>query len=345
MNIVSPSELIYFVEAERWAVFWDGFYITQNLTNLIKASLRVTTKGLRDGKARIIHYGSINTYKPPTNFKKTKEIVTYYHVVPQDTRTIQSLKEHIDEIDLIHTSCNITKEALVQKDIDGSKIKVIPLGVDHKVFNEYPEKSLLRKKYGLPLDKFIIGSFQKDGVGWSEGNEPKLIKGPDVLIDVIRQLAINNEIFILLTGPARGYVTNKFEEYGIPYRHFYIKDYFKINTFYNMIDAYLITSRVEGGPKSLLEAMANKVPVVSTKVGMSYDLINDGKNGFITEVEDVTSLVKSIETLIKEKDLRDKVRINGYLTSLNYNWEKVAKIYYDELYALFSNINSKINRK
>ena len=42
-------------------------------------------------------------------------------------------------------------------------------------------KNKLYIKYKIPKDKIIIGSFQKDGVGWEEGNEPKLIKGPDIL--------------------------------------------------------------------------------------------------------------------------------------------------------------------
>ena len=39
-----------------------------------------------------------------------------------------------------------------------------------------------RRVLGLPASAFVVGSFQKDGVGWGEGLEPKLIKGPDVLL-------------------------------------------------------------------------------------------------------------------------------------------------------------------
>ena len=41
-----------------------------------------------------------------------------------------------------------------------------------------------RTRLGLPGSAFVVGSFQKDGVGWGEGLEPKLIKGPDVLLAV-----------------------------------------------------------------------------------------------------------------------------------------------------------------
>ena len=38
---------------------------------------------------------------------------------------------------------------------------------------------------GLPDDAFVVGSFQKDGVGWGDGLEPKLVKGPDVLVEAL----------------------------------------------------------------------------------------------------------------------------------------------------------------
>ena len=67
---------------------------------------------------------------------------------------------------------------------------------------------------------FVVGSFQKDGVGWGEGLEPKLIKGPDVLVAALEQVhAEAPGLVVLLTGPARGYVRQELDRLGIPYRH------------------------------------------------------------------------------------------------------------------------------
>ena len=45
------------------------------------------------------------------------------------------------------------------------------------------------------------------GVGWGDGLEPKLIKGPDVLLQTVALLRQRiPELFVLLSGPARGYV-------------------------------------------------------------------------------------------------------------------------------------------
>ena len=45
-------------------------------------------------------------------------------------------------------------------------------------------RAAARRALGLPESAFVVGSFQKDGVGWGDGLEPKLIKGPDVLLEV-----------------------------------------------------------------------------------------------------------------------------------------------------------------
>ena len=63
------------------------------------------------------------------------------------------------------------------------------------------------------MNAMVIGSFQKDGSGWKEGLIPKMVKGPDIFLRAIEIL--NNsipELFVLLTGSARGYVRHGLEK-------------------------------------------------------------------------------------------------------------------------------------
>ena len=66
----------------------------------------------------------------------------------------------------------------------------IPIGIDVETFTLRSPDGVVaaRRAFGLPESAFVVGSFQKDGVGWGEGTEPKLIKGPDVLLSVAEQL-------------------------------------------------------------------------------------------------------------------------------------------------------------
>ena len=67
----------------------------------------------------------------------------------------------------------------------------IPLGVNTSLFNlpKKNTKETLRRSLGIPNHAIVIGSFQKDGSGWKDGLDPKLIKGPDLFVSTLKLLA------------------------------------------------------------------------------------------------------------------------------------------------------------
>ena len=83
---------------------------------------------------------------------------------------------------------------------------------------------------------------------------------------------------------------------------------------------------------ALLESMASGVPLVSTQVGMCIDLIQDGSNGFLVDVEDIDSLASRAVELREDSDLRKSVIENALLTARSHTWRKIAKRYHEEVY-------------
>jgi glycosyltransferase involved in cell wall biosynthesis len=143
----------------------------------------------------------------------------------------------------------------------------------------------------LPDSAVVVGSFQKDGVGWGEGLEPKLIKGPDVFLQAVELLKSRvPELYVLLSGPSRGYVKEGLTRLGVPYQHVYPKRYEEIGRLFQALDLYLVTSRDEGGPKAILESMASGIPLVTTRVGQAVDLVRHGENGWVVDVEDAEGI-------------------------------------------------------
>ena len=329
------ADVIFVIEEGSWSIAWDGKYITESLKKLKLINTELSTPYFARNK--IIHFGSINCLINPYGLIELKEsnkyIVTWFHILSEDRR-LKIVPFLNKKIDFFHTSSNFTKKKLIESGFDNKKIVVIPLGVDLSHFKKYNEnqKTRLKKKYNLPTNKIIIGSFQKDGVGWGEGLEPKLVKGPDIFCEVVKKIYQDFDIYIFLTGPARGYVKKKLEEYHIPYTHIFLENYLDIVECYNTLDLYLVTSRVEGGPKALLEGMATGVPIVTTNVGMAPDLIKQGVNGFITEIEDIDQLYQYSNDILKDKELREILIKNGIKTIQEYTWEKVAKQYYQKIY-------------
>lgn len=330
-------DLSYVVEFGDWSIRWDGIYITENLNKFGYLRARITTS-YRDLKNQIIHFGSFNTFFTDKGFRKfhssNRGVVTCFHIVPDDSR-LEFMKKSGKYVDIFHTSANITKCKLIEKGISEGKIVVIPLGVDLKVFNpvDNEEKSSLRKEYGIPEHRLIIGSFQKDGVGWGEGLKPKLIKGPDIFVKTVEKLSKNYPIFVVLVGPARGFVKMELEKRNIPYKDFgYLKNSSEVAKYYDVLDLYLITSRIEGGPKQILEAWASGVPVVSTKVGMVPDITRDSENVLLVEVENFDQIANKAEQIIEDGTLKKKIILNGIEMVQDYSWEKITERYYKEIY-------------
>jgi glycosyltransferase involved in cell wall biosynthesis len=224
----------------------------------------------------------------------------YYHgdpsITPSFSKILSELKAKKKSFQRIRISHSGIEQLLINEGFE-NEIFRIPIGIDINLFpvQTLKMKAQFRTHLNIPQDAFVIGSFQKDGNGWAEGNEPKFIKGPDIFLKTLKILKFRiPELFILLTGPARGYVKSGLEVLGIPYLHFYPKKYDEISMYYQTLDAYLVSSREEGGPKAILESMASGIPIVSTRVGQAQDLIINGINGWLSDSEDYESLANNL---------------------------------------------------
>ena len=128
---------------------------------------------------------------------------------------------------------------------------------------------------------------------------------------------------MLLTGLARGYVRRELERLGIPHAHHYAGSRDELATAYHALDAYLVTSRQEGGPKGVLEAMATGVPMVSTRVGQAPEVVDDGRNGLLAEVDDVEALAEAVRGIHEDTALRERLRTEGRPTAEAYADERL----------------------
>ncbi len=78
-----------------------------------------------------------------------------------------------------------------------------------------------------------------------------------------------------------------------------------------MFDVYLMTSEFEGLPVALLEALALARPVVSTSVGGIPEVVEDGREGFLSPVGNVEGLASSVLNLLEDKKLREHMGNQG----------------------------------
>lgn len=97
--------------------------------------------------------------------------------------------------------------------------------------------------------------------------------------------------------------------------------------FYRGLDGCICTSRVEGGPHSLLEASACGVPVISTRVGLAPELITHGDNGLLIE-RSIKSIREALLLLRDSPELRISIGNRAReIIEQGWTWDQQAPRY------------------
>ncbi|MBF0627597.1 MAG: glycosyltransferase family 4 protein [Magnetococcales bacterium] len=328
----------YVTDSGNWSFKWDAHYIAQGLEPLLGQPVPIITTpwSLRH---QVILFGNRYPYffGPRDRLHPSNTLfLTWFHGEPNTgdesiDRMCAQLPAAFDRVRKVIVSCQFSRRVLMELGVAGDRIELIPLGVDPGRFRPAAprERAEIRRALDIPEGAFCIGSFQKDGVGWGDGEAPKPVKGPDLFLALLERIrGVHPGLMVLLTGPARGYVKRGLERLAIPYRHHFLDDYLQIVRYYQALDLYAITSRSEGGPKALMESWACGVPVVSTRMGMPADWILDGQNGFLADVGDTERMAEQVRSLMEDPALLDRVRAGGLETVQGLAWERVAAQYH-----------------
>ena len=297
---------------------------------------------------KAIRYSIVHFLSPPGYFggkvyqrihPSNSQVINWTHGQrtnpdPEFSRRLDNVEEVSTYVDKIVVQTSIGADTLRAEGVNPAKLVHIPLGIDTRLFRPPTpaQRAEMREELGIPPTAHCIGSFQKDGIGWDEGMEPKWVKGPDTFLRVVQRLRRDHEIFVLLTGPARGYVKRGLDRMDVPYRHVWLKDYGEVAKHYWALDLYIIASRDEGGPMALLESMASEVPVVSTRVGMSLDLLGGGDNGLLSDVDDVEGLAERASRVLADSGLRHGIVVRALHTVQQYDWSIIANRYHEDVY-------------
>jgi glycosyltransferase involved in cell wall biosynthesis len=238
---------------------------------------------------------------------------------PEFDRAHDALQRHAQRIERVQVTHDEMRELVVGAGVPEERVFKIPIGIDLEHFTPAPERD---------GSAFVVGSFLKDGIGMDEGLEPKLLKGPDTFVAVVSRLRESiPELAVFLTGPARGYVRRELDERGIPYRHVLAGSRAELAQAYHEVDVCLVTSRQEGGPKAALESMASGVPLVTTRVGQAAELVHDGVNGLLADVDDADALVAAVQRVHDDGALRARLRDAGRATAEAHAEERLDPLW------------------
>ena len=206
--------------------------------------------------------------------EKTKVICTIHHI--DESKFIKDQNEFFERdkyVNFYHATSEKTMEQLNK--ITKKEILYEPYWINPDNWFQIKNKESLRSQFEISDSIFTIGSFQRDSEGHNP-NLPKLSKGPDRLVEIIQHYKKikNNKILVILSGKRRDFLINELNRLGINYLYKEMADLKTVNELYNILDLYIVSSRFEGGPQSVLECAITKTPIISTDVGLASSVLS-----------------------------------------------------------------------
>ena len=204
---------------------------------------------------------------------------------------------------------------------------VIENGIDLGPYNRLVDRRAVREAVSCPHDATVlcfVGRFTEQ-------------KGIDTLLQAVKALHDQRTVFRLwLVGD--GPLRDRFEEYvlrsdlssTVQFLGFR-KD---VPELLGASDVFVLPSRLEAMPVSLLEAMASGLPCVVTSVGDNAKLVEDGITGLVVPPEDAGALATALGQVLADPGLRCSMGEAAHRKAQQYTVKRmtsrVTRIY-DEL--------------
>lgn len=206
--------------------------------------------------------------------------------------------------DLVLANSSAVRDLLAREEaVPRSRVVVVPNFVDDEAFvpDPRPWSRALRRELELPEDTLVFGIVAR----LSEE------KGHDVLLRAYARAAeafpTNHCLVLIGDGPERDRLRALAEELKLGSHVRFIGYRKPAPNLHAHLDVSLLTSRSEGFPNSVIEAMAASRPIVATRVGGVADAIEHGASGLLVEPDAVEPLADAVRLLASSPELRARI--------------------------------------
>lgn len=299
--------------------FWNHEYLTTLpvvfLRKIVKVPITVSVGGL-----------------PGINWFYGEKIVDFIGL----THSLFIAKLILMRADGIRLEFYSLSEVLSRLGIPNNKIHTVKRGVHTKVFRL--RKNGEKKKTELGINKgnvviLYVGRLEK-------------IKGLEYLVETAKQLLKEyNHLTFVFAG--EGTLRQKYEEMTRSIRENVMFLGFRSDVYQlmNAADIFVLPSRSEAHPISVLEAKACGLPVIASKVGGVPEIVRDGVNGRCVKPKSVEKLTEALRELIDNPSLAKKMGKKGRIFVKQHFSEEVVtnnvEKYYQKLVSLHIGGNKK----
>jgi glycosyltransferase involved in cell wall biosynthesis len=229
------------------------------------------------------------------------------------------------------------------------QIKVIPLGLDLDIFSadHAQRRARFRQELCIPDDAILVGIVGR----LTE------IKNHEMFLNVVARLKAVDpacrrqgavRFIVIGDGLLRETLERQKQSLGLDADVIFVGSRKDPEFFYPALDVVTLTSRNEGTPLTLIEAMANARPVVATSVGGVVDLLGDVvedgpyrvcRRGISVPAGDEEAFVAALSRIIRDRSLQQELGTRGLeFVEVNYSKERL----FEDIKSLYGEL---LNRK
>jgi N-acetyl-alpha-D-glucosaminyl L-malate synthase BshA len=233
----------------------------------------------------------------------------------------------INESDAITAVSNNLKEETYRSFPITKEIEVVYNFVDIKRFSKKPIDAF--KKVIAPHDEKIV-------VHASNFRSIKRI--PDVIKifnEIRKQLPA--KLLMIGDGPGRPMAEELVKQLNIQEDARFLGKQDQMEEIFAVSDLFLLPSEYESFGLAALEAMAAKVPVISTNAGGLPEININGKTGFLSEVGNITDMSKHAVELLSNSEMLNQFRSNAFTQAQAFDISNIVP-QYEKIYSRFCSL-------
>ena len=240
----------------------------------------------------------------------------------------------INKSDIVTSVSQSLKENTLRSFVVKNKIEVIPNFVDLSL---YQKDVPCQRSQIAPNGEKIVTHIS---------NMRSVKRIPDI-IDIFYRIQNEEEAILLMIGdgPEREKAEQQAKDLGIYSKVKFLGKTTEIKKLLCMSDLFLLTSATESFGLVALEAMAAKVPVISSNAGGIREVNVHGVTGFLATIGDVETMANYSLELLQNPELHEEFRNNAYERAKEFSMDTIVPKY-EEVYnrALSSIQEGKENR-
>ena len=176
---------------------------------------------------------------------------------------------------------------------------VIPNAIDASQYAPAGDRRQTRRAWDLPEEAPVIGvvaQFRRQ-------------KGYDCLLQAVPRILRERpeaRFLVVGDGPLFPAVKKEIQSLGLQGRMALAGHHEDPTAFYHAMDVFVMCSRWEGMPYTILEAMACGLPIVATDTTGTNELVRHGRNGYLAPVGQSETIAARVVELLRDAPLRER---------------------------------------